>query len=163
MIETVEFRNFKALQAATARLSDLTLIVGPNASGKTERLRGLNQARECGRWSFAIAIGVAHPKRECWILAAFQPDDDDDRSCLEVLRKELGFDPCAASHKLTASKDSAKRSAKRVLRVLCGEDTGKAEGDLKVAALELLKQRGHRNGLAEFTAEVETHLLPLFG
>jgi hypothetical protein len=134
-----------------------------DSDNKLERRTGLNQARECGRWSFAVAIGVAHPKRECWLLAAFQPGNQEDKACLEELRRELGFDPCTASHELTASENSAKRSAKRVLGMLCAEDIDKAEGHLNAVPLELLRNRGRRNGLAEYMAEVEEHLLPVFG
>jgi hypothetical protein len=41
MIDTIEFKNFKALRGLRTRLSPFTLIVGPNASGKTSILEGL--------------------------------------------------------------------------------------------------------------------------
>ena len=134
-----------------------------DSDNRLERRRGLNQARECGRWSFAVAIGVAHPKRECWLLAAYQPGDEHDAARLGKLRRELGFDPCTASHELTASDDSAKRSAKRVLRALCGDDPDEAEAGLDAIALEMLRERGQHNGLAEYLAEIKARLLPLFG
>ena len=48
MIETAYFENFKALRAATVPLSNLTLIVGPNASGKTSILEGLHYLAQLG-------------------------------------------------------------------------------------------------------------------
>lgn len=48
MIETAHFENFKALRAATVPLSNLTLIVGPNASGKTSILQGLHLLAQLG-------------------------------------------------------------------------------------------------------------------
>ncbi|HUU82958.1 MAG TPA: AAA family ATPase [Phycisphaerae bacterium] len=48
MIETAYFENFKALRAATVPLSNLTLIVGPNASGKTSILQGLHLLAQLG-------------------------------------------------------------------------------------------------------------------
>lgn len=42
MIETVSFENFKALRDLTISLERLTVLVGPNASGKTSVLQGLD-------------------------------------------------------------------------------------------------------------------------
>jgi len=39
MIESIEFKNFKALRDTTLPLSQFTLIVGPNGSGKTTALQ----------------------------------------------------------------------------------------------------------------------------
>jgi len=44
MIESVEFKNFKVLRDATLPLSQVTLIVGPNGSGKTTAIDGLRAA-----------------------------------------------------------------------------------------------------------------------
>src|SRR5438045_9568851 len=41
MIERVEFKNFKALRDATLPLSQFTLIVGANGSGKSTALAGI--------------------------------------------------------------------------------------------------------------------------
>ena len=38
MIESVQFRNFKALRNTTLPLGRFTLIVGPNGSGKSTAL-----------------------------------------------------------------------------------------------------------------------------
>jgi predicted ATPase len=42
MIETVGFKNFKALRDVTIPLERFTVLVGPNASGKTSVLQGLD-------------------------------------------------------------------------------------------------------------------------
>jgi putative AbiEii toxin of type IV toxin-antitoxin system len=42
MIQTVSFKNFKALRDLTISLERLTVLVGPNASGKTSVLQGLD-------------------------------------------------------------------------------------------------------------------------
>jgi len=44
MIESVQFKNFKALRDATLPLDQFTLIVGPNGSGKTTALQAVNVA-----------------------------------------------------------------------------------------------------------------------
>ena len=42
MIDIVRFKNFKALRDVTVLLGQLTVLVGPNASGKTSVLQGLD-------------------------------------------------------------------------------------------------------------------------
>ena len=96
------------------------------------------------------------------ILAAFQATDKADKSRLASQRKQLGFDPSVRSHSLTAASDCAKRSAKRVIAALCGDDAGKAEQGLNSTPLDTLRERGKRNGLSDYMSEVETRLLPLF-
>lgn len=43
MIEAISLQNYRAFKDATVRLSPLTLVVGPNASGKTSILRALRR------------------------------------------------------------------------------------------------------------------------
>jgi len=47
MLEKVEFKNFKMLRDATLPLSPFTLIVGPNASGKSTALEAMRLAIAC--------------------------------------------------------------------------------------------------------------------
>ena len=46
MIEKVQFRNFKAYRSLDLELEPLTVLVGPNASGKTTLLEGLRLASD---------------------------------------------------------------------------------------------------------------------
>ncbi len=133
-----------------------------DSDGKPERRIGLEQARDSGQWSFAVVIGVAHVKLECWLLAACDVSSQGTGGCLRELSRELGFDPCEASHRLTAQEASAKRSAKRVLGVLCGGDLPSAESWIETADLELLKRRGAKNGLQAYLGEVADRLVPVF-
>jgi predicted ATPase len=48
VIQKVSFRNFKAYRSLDLDLEPLTVLVGPNASGKTTLLRGLQLATELG-------------------------------------------------------------------------------------------------------------------
>ncbi len=54
MIESVHFKNFKALRDATLPLSRFTLIVGPNGSGKSTALQGLQAAKNVGNYNFHL-------------------------------------------------------------------------------------------------------------
>src|SRR3954470_2864744 len=79
-----------ALDAAIARKA-LLLLAGsehpPNAvilsrdtDDHGERRRGLEQARSASQWPFAIILAVAHTKRECWVLAGFDPCSESEES-----------------------------------------------------------------------------------
>ncbi len=52
MIESALFQNFKALRDTTLPLSRFTLIVGPNASGKSTALQALQAAGDMGKLDF---------------------------------------------------------------------------------------------------------------
>jgi hypothetical protein len=130
--------------------------------GQTDRRAGLEQARRFTRFSTPIIIGVARVKRECWVLAGFDPKDDDERSRLEGLRNELGFDPREHSERLTAKHEQDKRSAKRVLRVLVGDEPRREEECWQTANLEALTNRGQGCGLSAYLDEVRQRLVPEF-
>src|SRR6266542_3036452 len=48
MINSVAFRNFKSLRAVELELERFTVLVGPNASGKTSVLEGLHYLSQLG-------------------------------------------------------------------------------------------------------------------
>ncbi|MHC4403285.1 MAG: AAA family ATPase [Planctomycetota bacterium] len=55
MIHNVEFRNFKALRDVSVDLGRFTVLVGPNSSGKTSVLEGLDY--------LALASSETRPRR----------------------------------------------------------------------------------------------------
>lgn len=119
------------------------------------RLAGLRQARDKSKecpWPFVVVIGVPHTKRECWLLAAHCPQGDDESKEHVAVCKELGFDPCLCSDRL-------KKNAKRVKDTHCPDD---GERGLNETALNVLKERGRENGLADYLGELETRYMPLF-
>jgi hypothetical protein len=127
-----------------------------------DRREGLQQARDAEPWSFPVVIGFAHTKRECWHICGFEPKDDKERERLDGERKALGFDPRIKSHELTAKHDEKndKRSAKRVLSVLAGDDLDREAECLD--SIALLHTNGEENGLRAFLQELETILIPMF-
>jgi hypothetical protein len=84
----------------------------------TERRRGFEQARTDARLDIPVVIGFASTKRECWVLAGFDPRDEDETRSLDELRRELGFDPRTQAENLTAHRDHHELSAKPVLAAL---------------------------------------------
>jgi hypothetical protein len=129
-----------------------------------ERRGGLEQARMHDRSGLLIIVGVAVVEREAWVVCGFDPLDREENSRLQSERTGLGFDPREGSHELTACKDdTAKRSPKRVLRVLTGDDRGRELRCWRESSLDVLRRRGGGNGLAAYLREVRSRLAPLIG
>lgn len=141
----------------------VAVVLVRDSDGKQDaRLKGLEQARRDRDWPFPVLVGVAHPMRECWVLAAFIPRTRAEKAALAALRKELGFDPTVRSERLDASTDTAKKSPKRVLaRLTCGADEREAACWTDTALVHL-HERGTDNGLSSFLDEIEERLVPLF-
>jgi hypothetical protein len=124
---------------------------------------GLGQARtEARSWAtFEIVLGCANPKREAWVLCGFEPESAEEHARLSALRAELGFPPHTQSHELDAKDEQAKRNAKRVLRILTGDDRGREAQCWKQTPLDTLRDRGVPSGLCEYLDEIEQRLVPL--
>jgi len=60
MIESIKFKNFKALQDTTLPLSPFTLLLGPNGSGKSTVLQALQSVAQAhhGMYQALLSIGV---------------------------------------------------------------------------------------------------------
>lgn len=126
-----------------------------DADDQTERLRGLTQARDESPSSARIAVGVANPEREAWIISGFHPENDAELQALSGERARLGFDPTIASEQLGGE---GKRSAKQALRNLCHGDRDREERC--VTELSRLHEHGHANGLAPFLDELDERVVP---
>jgi predicted ATPase len=59
MIESIQFRNLKALRDTTLPLGRFTLLVGPNGSGKSTALEAFEMLRGPGNYSFATLASAA--------------------------------------------------------------------------------------------------------
>jgi len=128
---------------------------------RVERKAGMEEARaEVNEDVLRVVIGAANPKREAWVLNGFEPETPVEDKSLAELRQDLGFHPCAQAERLTAKKDTAKRSARRVLGVLTGASYEREQKCWKETPLVLLKRRGEKTGLHDYLVDVEG-LLPL--
>lgn len=130
---------------------------------KTKRRAGMEQARGVSALSARIVIGLAHTKRECWVLAGFEPRDDQERDSLAKARQELGFDPRFQAERLTAIHDHDTKAAKGVLGELVKHDHDREAACWELTPLELLEQRGTRTGLSEYLLEVKDRLVEVLG
>lgn len=129
-----------------------------------KRRTGLEKARDNDHSGVEIIIGLAVVERECWVISGFNPQGDEETARLETERQNLGFDPRQKSHELTACKDDrARRSPKRVLRMLCGSDRDRECRCWANTDLDVLRDRGGENGLAAYLREVRDRLAPLIG
>jgi hypothetical protein len=132
------------------------------------RRRSLEDARaDADVPGVAVVLGIAHPKREAWVLNGFVPQDDAERARLRTLRRDLGFDPCTDADRLTATRtpegEQATTNPKRVLDLLVDGDTGREADCWRATPLATLRTRGKATGLAAFLGEVEARLRPLLG
>jgi hypothetical protein len=156
-----------ALDARAARQALLLLATEKNppdavvlirdTDGYEERREGLEQARRERPWSFRIVLGVAHPMREAWVVAGFEPRVPAEAARLEEVSREIGFDP-----RLNPESLSAKRNPKRILAILAGGEADREAACWTECALTILEERGRLCGLASYIQEVGRELVPLF-
>jgi len=142
------------------------VILLRDSDGEWDRLKGLQQARSAPDWPFKVVLGMAHPKRESWVLAGYVPSDATEQERLESLKKSVGFDPIREAHTLKSNRRSspdAKRDAKEILAQLTLENEDREASCWQKTPLAHLREHGAQVGLTTFLEEVEAELLPLFG
>lgn len=142
------------------------VILLRDSDGEWERLKGLEQARTDRGWPFRVVLGMAHPKRESWVLAGYVPSDESEQERLENLKKSMGFDPIREAHTLKSNRRNspdAKRDAKDILAQLTLENEEREASCWQKTPLAHLREHGVQVGLTTFLEEVEAELLPLFG
>jgi len=152
-------RALLVLLASSDRVDAIMLL--RDDDGETGWRTGFEQARETVKTVAPVIIGLAHAKRECWVLAAFEPRNEPERAILAELRC-LGFDPRERAEELTAKHDHDKRSAKRVLARITAGNVDHEDECCRTADLGALRARGRHTGLAAFLDEVRQGLVPLF-
>ncbi len=105
-------------------------------------------------------LGIQHTEQECWLLAGFDHESDDEKQRLAKVCQEIGFSPCEQSQGLIATgKDHEKNSPKRVLKHLTNGDRTRELQGLHRDRHAVLKVRGSENGLAEFLRDIEQRLI----
>jgi hypothetical protein len=163
--DAVLARRALLLLAGAERRPDAVLLV---RDGDAQRDRqGLEQARDYKikdkPWPFQVIIGLADPKRECWVLAGFEPKNEKEEERLEKERQRLSFHPVREAHKLTAREHGAKKDAKVALDALTQEDKERERACLEEMPLAILEERGKETGLAEYLKEIRERLVPILG
>lgn len=152
-------RRALLLLAMAERRPDAVVLM---RDGDAQRDRAeLEQARCDRQWPFQVLIGLAEPKRECWVLAGFDPRNDYEAARLEAERQRLSFHPVRDAHQLTAREHGAKKDAKVALDALTQGDKERERACLEETPLAVLKERGGKTGLAEYLKEVSERLVPI--
>lgn len=140
---------------------DSDRVDGWQESLEQARAEWLDATRADGR-DAAVALGVAHPEHEAWVLAAFEPQDEREKERLEELRRRLGFDPTTHGDRLTSGRETSPKDAKKTLRELCS-DASRRQALMREAPLERLRSRGGPTGLRAFLEELRLHAASAFG
>ncbi len=125
------------------------------------RINSLEKVRAAGRWEFQVLMATPRPKRECWVLAGFDPVDSEEETVLGVARSDLGFDPRSHAERLTARGSRGKRNAKKVLEELTRKSSEREQGCWRQAPLSVLRERGQGSRLTAYLDEVERFLVPM--
>jgi hypothetical protein len=154
-------RKALLLLATEAHPPDAVILIR-DTDGFEERRVGLEQARQERPWPFRVILGVAHPKREAWVIAGFEPRDAREEALLKEVHRELGFDPRLKSETLSAKAPGASKNAKRVLDALVEGEADREAACWTECGLDVLAERGRLSGLAGYLGEVRRELVPLF-
>lgn len=141
---------------------DTLMVLIRDDDDQRPRRLGFEQARSHAKRPELIVVGIAHTKRECWVLAGFDPTNESEQERLEAERQTLGFDPRDHADRLTAKHDEDKLSAKRVLAMLTNSDRNRETACWNEASLNILRQRGEKTGLDDYLSEVAERLVPHF-
>jgi hypothetical protein len=136
---------------------DAVVLVWDMDEQRDERTQGVEAARdEAQRWArFQIVCGYPDPEREAWVLAGFEPCDDDEKRRLDALHRDLGFSPVHHAAQLRDRRKGALRDIKRVLEVLTGGITDRESRCWTEPSLATLRDRGTVTGLTAFLEDLE--------
>jgi len=149
-----------AKRQARLNRSDGAVFVVDSEGDLRQRTRDLNDGRRAEPGSFPMAVGVAHPCIEAWLLA------DASAICRGV---ELAGNPQVPDEpeRLPAPRQDRENNPKRELAKLAGQrrkDLSAAEKDKVADAMDDMATVRSRcpQGFAPFADEVEEHIRPLF-
>jgi len=136
------------------------LVLVVDSDTDRDRTEDLRAAKPPVDPSFSVAVGVAVPKREAWVLNAFRPKTSAERAAKKRLDGQLKLDVCRQAHRLRGGRGEP-RDAKQVLSELtCGDVERELDALREHDSLEALKACGAESGLADFVAELQSALGP---
>lgn len=149
------------LLLASSEQPPKAVLLVRDSDGDSRRRLGLEQARDDRPWPFPVAIGVAEPKRECWVLAGFDPRSPEETARLDASERRLSFHPVRDAHRLDAREHGAKKDAKVALEALTQGDMERERACLEETPLAVLEERGEKTGLTQYLKEVRERLVPV--
>lgn len=140
--------------------ADALLLVRDMDRQANERRRSLDEA--IIHSAFPVVLALPNPVREAWVLNGFVPKNAEETARHKQEKAFVGCDPCERAEEMSGRHDGDRKSPKRSLRVLTGGESEREEACWALTSLTVLTERGRKTGLADFIAEVESILLPLF-
>ncbi|HEX8434510.1 hypothetical protein [Archangium sp.] len=146
---------------ASSERRPAAVVLVRDSDGDARRREGLEQARNDKPWPFPVVIGLAEPKRECWVLVGFKPENAEEVARVEASEQRLSFNPVLEAHRLTAREHGAKNDAKVALAELTQGDLERERACLAETPLVLLEGRGENTGLTQYLKEVRARLVPV--
>lgn len=150
---------FQDEQNKGARIDAVLLV--RDVDDDTRRVGGARQALAL-RWPFPVIIALARPEIEAWLVAGFVRRTEECGRRLDEDRRRLGFSAPEQPHRLTSKRQGVSDlDAKDTIARLCDGDRNRESLCLE-ESLDLLRRRGAECGLADYLADVEAHLVPLF-
>lgn len=153
-------------QRADEPVNAVILLWDADSQGEERRdgvIAARDEARASARFDFDILCGFPDPEREAWILAGFDPSDDEERRALDELVRELSFSPVHDAPRLRDKAPGALRNIKRVLAMLIRDDLDREARCWSEPPLPTLRERWRSSGLADFLDELEAVLPRLCG
>jgi hypothetical protein len=123
-----------------------------------ERREGFEQARMDSPHPERTVVRIANPEREAWVIGGFVACDEREQDAVAAERQRLGFDPTLRPHEL---RGDGKRSAKKALASLIGDDPDREHRCLTEPPLSELRRRGEHTGLAAFLDEIDDRIVPV--
>ncbi|MFZ5442082.1 MAG: hypothetical protein ACOZQL_18895 [Myxococcota bacterium] len=114
---------------------------------------GVDEFSSRFRSPLRVLVGCPRFEGESWVLSGFVARDGAESQRVAEEKTRLGLDPTLEPERLTAKKDHELRSAKRVLASLCNGDHKRTEDCWRETPLDVLRERGASNGLANFLAD----------
>jgi hypothetical protein len=167
-VESAELRKTIAVvtHMGTQRPAGLLLVRDTDADEKRRReyrasVAAQNAAFSASASPLRMVLALPHPEMEAWLLAGFDPVNQDERSRLDTLRRRLGKDPCERGHELNPGRTATgagpvKNSTKNALDELCDGDRDRERACWEGASIDRLTERGQHNGLVEFFEDVRS-------
>lgn len=138
------------------RDADSSRVEPDRAALRRRQLRAGVEAYARVYEALPVALGIADPKVECWVLVSFEPNAPP---IAEVrAQRELSFNPVRNAHELRGGPDS-KTDAKAVLDAVL--ERTRWEEQLHSVPLATLAARGEQTGLTDFLRGVRIGLGPL--
>ncbi|MBI5515663.1 MAG: hypothetical protein HY909_17915 [Deltaproteobacteria bacterium] len=163
-------RVFRLIALSEEKLPAGLLLVRDTDADRTRRQEFTESVRELqalldGRGAgMRLCLALPHPEAEAWLLAGFEPESAEEQEALEVVRRDLGYDPRLHADRMNpgvevTAQGPVRSSTKRVLDALTAGDSDRRRRCWADAPFERLRARGGDAGLTDFFKDLDAQFL----